>query len=162
MRLPNRWIREEGKTSRCEKVLVTIRLCNKHQPLAQHQQGEVTIQQQELNIKVGETDVAVTGIAGLSALVRIERRRRRYSSEASTLDLMLLLSAGGECIDDLEVLRGDRGLSQIIGCRVMDLRPRTSQERINVEQKHMILAEAQPSSATSREKHVTRPFCAFL
>jgi len=93
------------------------------------------IHQQELKVKVGETDVAVTGFAGLSALVgvghqtglvrdldrlvRVKRRRRGYSPGASVLDLMLLLSAGGECIDDLEVLRSDTGLSRLLGRRVM-------------------------------------------
>ena len=93
------------------------------------------IHQQELKVKVGETDAAVTGFAGLSAvvrvahqtglvrdldrLVRVKRRRRGYSPGASALDLMLLLSAGGECIEDLEVLRSDRGLSRLLRRRVM-------------------------------------------
>ena len=93
------------------------------------------IHQEELKIKVGETDVAVTGFAGLCALVRVahqtglvrdldrlvrvKRRRRGYSPGASALDLMLLLSAGGECMDDLEVLRSDKGLSRLLRRRVM-------------------------------------------
>jgi len=35
------------------------------------------------------------------------------------MDLMLLMCAGGECIDDLAVLREDRGLRRLLGRRVM-------------------------------------------
>lgn len=93
------------------------------------------IRQEEMKVKVGETRSAVTGFGGASALVvvahqtgmvaaldeqlRIKRRRRGYAPSASVMDLMLLLCAGGECIDDLAVLREDRGLCRLLGRRVM-------------------------------------------
>ena len=94
------------------------------------------IRQDELKVKVGETKSAVTGFGGVSALVgvayqtgmvdaldsrlqQVKRRCRGYAPSASVVDLMLLLCAGGECIDDLAVLREDRGLRRLLGRRVM-------------------------------------------
>jgi len=93
------------------------------------------IRQNELKIKVGETKLAVTGFGGASALVgvahqtgmvdalerrlRVKRRRRGYASSASVMDLVLLMCSGGECIDDLSVLREDKGLGRLLGRRVM-------------------------------------------
>ena len=89
------------------------------------------IRQDELKVKVGETKSAVTGFGGVSALVgvayqtgmadaldsrlqQVKRRCRGYAPSASVVDLMLLLCAGGECIDDLAVLREDRGLRRLL------------------------------------------------
>ena len=82
------------------------------------------IEQKELKVKVEATDAAVTAFAGASALVQVayqmgllcdldrlpgmKKRRRGFSPGASVLDLMLLSCLGGECIDDLAVLRADR------------------------------------------------------
>jgi len=93
------------------------------------------IRQDELKIKLVETKSAVTGFGGASALVTVanqtgmldaldrglnlKRRRRGYSPSASVMDLMLLMCAGGECIDDLAVLREDRGLRRLLGRGVM-------------------------------------------
>ena len=72
------------------------------------------IEQRELRVKIKERGMAVTGRAGLGALVKVaqsggviedlerrlgwmKRRSRGYSVSASVFDLMLLMCAGGEC-----------------------------------------------------------------
>jgi len=93
------------------------------------------IEQRELKVKVDETDAAVTAFGGASALVQVahqtgllcgldrlpglKKRRRGFSPGTSVLDLMLLSCLGGECIDDLAVLRADRGLRRLLGRPVM-------------------------------------------
>ena len=94
------------------------------------------IRQDELRVKVKETEAAVSGFGGLSGLIKVaqvsgmlselerrlggmKRRRRGYCLSAKALDLMLLMCAGGECIDDLSMLRSDRGLKRLLGRAVM-------------------------------------------
>jgi hypothetical protein len=93
------------------------------------------IRQERIGLKVEETDVAVTGFGGVSALVNLghemglfkdvdgllppKERDRGYSASASVFDLMLIPCAGGECIDDLAVLRADRGLERLLRRKVM-------------------------------------------
>jgi len=93
------------------------------------------IRQSELRFKVGETDAALTGFGGAAALVNLahdtgmladldrcvelKQRRRGFACSASVTDLMLLMCSGGQCIDDLEVLRQDKGLSRLLGRSMM-------------------------------------------
>jgi hypothetical protein len=72
-----------------------------------------------------------TGRAGITLLVEASRRlglpesvnrqvkvrlRDRGFDEATMVESFLLLNAaGGECLDDFEVLREDQGLSELIG-----------------------------------------------
>ena len=93
------------------------------------------IRQAKIRVKVEETDAAVTGLAGVPALVNLahemglfkdvdafvppKERDRGYAPSASVLDLMLIPCAGGECIDDLGVLRADQGLQRLLRRSVM-------------------------------------------
>jgi len=93
------------------------------------------IRQARVRVKVEETDAAVTGLAGIPALVNLahemglfkdvdalvpaKERDRGYAPSASVLDLMLIPCAGGECIDDLAVLRADEGLQRLLRRSVM-------------------------------------------
>jgi len=93
------------------------------------------IRQQEIKVKVGETNQAITGFAGagllakvaeetglllwLDRFVSVKLRQRGYAPSATVLDLMLVSLLGGECIDDLEVLRRDLGLKQLLGRQVI-------------------------------------------
>jgi hypothetical protein len=56
---------------------------------------------------------------GLPEMVRREVKYRQrsggYSEAAQVEALVLLLAAGGECLDDLEVLRQDAGLCRLLG-----------------------------------------------
>lgn len=88
------------------------------------------IRQKTIEVKVQPSEMAVTGFAGAAALVRlaqetgllaeldrrlaVKRRRRGLSPGTSVLDLMLLSCVGGECIDDLEILRSDGGLKRLL------------------------------------------------
>jgi len=47
--------------------------------------------------------------------VKIRERRSGYSEQEHVEALVLLLAAGGECLDDLQVLGADRGLLQLLG-----------------------------------------------
>lgn len=93
------------------------------------------IRQGWVGVKVEETDAAVTGLGGVPVLVNVademglfkdvdallppKERDRGYSPSASVFDLMLIPFAGGECIDDLAVLRADQGLERLLHRRVM-------------------------------------------
>lgn len=93
------------------------------------------IRQGWVGVKVEETDAAVTGLGGVPVLVNVademglfkdvdallppKERDRGYSPSASVFDLMLIPFAGGECIDDLAVLRADEGLERLLHRRVM-------------------------------------------
>jgi hypothetical protein len=88
-----------------------------------------------IGVKVEETDAAVTGLGGVPVLVNLahemgllkdvdallpaKERDRGYSASASVFDLMLIPWAGGECIDDLGVLRADQGLERLLHRKVM-------------------------------------------
>jgi hypothetical protein len=93
------------------------------------------IRQGRVGVKVAETDAAVTGLGGVPTLVNLahemglfkdvdlllppKERKRGYSPSAAVFDLMLIPFAGGECIDDLDVVRADRGLEQVLRRPVM-------------------------------------------
>jgi hypothetical protein len=51
----------------------------------------------------------------IDAEISIKQRRRGYSESETLLGLIYNLIAGGECLDDLEVLRGDGGTLQLLG-----------------------------------------------
>jgi hypothetical protein len=77
----------------------------------------------------------VTGLGGVPALVNLghelgllkdvdallppKERDRGYAPSAAVFDLMLIPFAGGECIDDLAVLRADAGLEKLLHRPVM-------------------------------------------
>ncbi len=93
------------------------------------------IRQKPIQVKIKESDVPMTSFAGAGVLVQLahqtgllaelerhlplKQRRRGLSAGTSVLDLMLLSCAGGECIDDLEILRSDRGLRRLLNRPVM-------------------------------------------
>lgn len=93
------------------------------------------IRQSRVAVKVAETDAAATGLGGVPGLVNLghemglfkdtdallppKERNRGYSASASVFDLMLIPLAGGECIDDLAVLRADQGLGRLLHRKVM-------------------------------------------
>lgn len=93
------------------------------------------IRQSRVAVKVAETEAAVTGLGGVPGLVNLahemglfkdvdallppKERNRGYSAGASVFDLMLVPLAGGECIDDLAVLRADQGLERLLHRKVM-------------------------------------------
>lgn len=85
-------------------------------------------------VEVGAEDAAVTGRAGLplaletmralgleAAIVQHVRVRERQSgyTEAEKIEaLVLLLAAGGDCLDDIAVLQADGGLRRLLGRRL--------------------------------------------
>jgi len=93
------------------------------------------IRQARIGIKVGETDAAVTGLGVVPVLVNLAHEmgffknvdallppkewERGYSPSASVFDLMLTPFTGGECLDDLAVLRADHGLERLLHRKVM-------------------------------------------
>ena len=93
------------------------------------------ITQGAISVKVDETDAAVTNFPGVVALSNMgtrlglfedldevlprKERRRGFSNSAAVFDLMCVVLSGGSCIDDLEVLRRDQGLSRLLGRKVM-------------------------------------------
>jgi hypothetical protein len=93
------------------------------------------IRQARIGVKVEETDAAVTGLGGVPALVNLahemglfrdvdafvppKERDRGYSPSVSVFDLMLIPLAGGQCVDDLAVLRADQGLERLLHRKVM-------------------------------------------
>ena len=93
------------------------------------------IRQARIGVKVEETDAAVTGLGGMPALVNLahetgllrdldallpaKERRRGYTPSTAAFDLMLIPFSGGECIDDLAVLRADQGLERPLRRKVM-------------------------------------------
>lgn len=47
--------------------------------------------------------------------VRVRERERGFSEAEKTASLVLLQAAGGECLDDINVLRADEGLTRLLG-----------------------------------------------
>lgn len=47
--------------------------------------------------------------------VKVRKRERGFSEVEKTEALVLLMAAGGECLDDINVLRGDEGLCRLLG-----------------------------------------------
>ena len=93
------------------------------------------IRQARIGVKVEETEAAVTGLGGIPALVNLahetgllrdldallpaKERRRGYTPSTAAFDLMLIAFSGGECIDDLVVVRADQGLERLLHRKVM-------------------------------------------
>ena len=55
----------------------------------------------------------------LDALLPAKERRRGYTPSTAAFDLMLIAFSGGECIDDLVVVRADQGLERLLHRKVM-------------------------------------------
>lgn len=93
------------------------------------------IRQGSISVKVGETDAAVTNFAGvvplanlskrlglfedLDALLPGKQRNRGLAPSAAVFDLMCIPLSGGQCIEDLDRLRKDKGLERLLGRTVM-------------------------------------------
>lgn len=90
------------------------------------------IAQEAIRVKVVEEGVSVTGFTGVVALSkhaqamglfgdaerhlgRVKEHQRGRSASSNLFDLMMLPCAGGGCIDDLDALRADGGLCQLLG-----------------------------------------------
>ena len=56
---------------------------------------------------------------GLDDLIReeikIQKRKRGYSEAKKVESLVLLMAAGGECVDDIKMLQADAGLCRLVG-----------------------------------------------
>ena len=82
-------------------------------------------------VEVDQHSDRVTGRAGLALVaetmralglpqmirraIKIRQRSRGYAEAAQVEALVLLLASGGECLDDLDVLRKDTGLCRLLG-----------------------------------------------
>ena len=82
-------------------------------------------------IEVVDDDATLTGHAGLPLVLETMRalgvsevldsalgirRRNNGATDAQKAEaLVLLMAAGGECVDDIEVLRADKGLMRLCG-----------------------------------------------
>jgi hypothetical protein len=49
--------------------------------------------------------------------VRVQKRRSGYSEADKGESVMTLMASGGDCVDDIEVLRADEGLCRLLGGR---------------------------------------------
>jgi len=47
--------------------------------------------------------------------IRVRKRHRGYSESQKVEALVLLMAAGGECVDDIQVLKADAGLCRLVG-----------------------------------------------
>jgi hypothetical protein len=63
---------------------------------------------------------AALGLAGLLDRITVKKRRRGYSPAQQALALSETLIAGGDCLDDAALLRGDTGQQQLRGYAVPD------------------------------------------
>ena len=61
---------------------------------------------------LAETFRALGGINSAKAHLNGKRRERGYSEAERIESFLLLLAAGGECLDDFDLLRGDQGLAR--------------------------------------------------
>ena len=56
---------------------------------------------------------------GLNRLIRdhvhVRERERGYSEAKKIEALVLLMASGGDCIDDIEILKADHGLCRLVG-----------------------------------------------
>ena len=75
-------------------------------------------------------NVAITGRAGLVLMVemfrslgldrivasevRVKERKRGFTETEMVEEFLLMLTAGGECLDDFDVLAGDDGLAKLL------------------------------------------------
>lgn len=89
------------------------------------------IQQSLPGFKLDFTSRSVSSFSGLSLvalvgerlgvwddvgrLVCLKERRRGHTASEAVMDMALLMAAGGECLDDLEMLRGDAALRKLLG-----------------------------------------------
>ena len=96
------------------------------------------IRQGSISVKLGETDAAVTNFPGVVALANlgkrlgllddldvllpVKQRKRGLASSAAVFDLMCIPLSGGQCIEDLDQLRQDKGLERLLGRSVMPSR----------------------------------------
>jgi hypothetical protein len=110
-------------------------ICSRKKKQATTDEVRIMIRQERVRVKVAGTDGAVTGLGGVPVLVNLaqsmglfkdvdallpgKERDRGYSPSAAVFDLMLIPCAGGECIDDLGVLRADYGLERLLRRKVM-------------------------------------------
>lgn len=51
----------------------------------------------------------------IERLVKVRQRQRGYGESEVIEAFVVLLAGGGECLDDIDVLRGDRGLERLLG-----------------------------------------------
>ena len=93
------------------------------------------IRQSAISVKLEESKIFATNFPGVVPLARLaesfglfrdleellpaKQRRRGYSNSQSVFDLMCIPFAGGECIEDLDRLRADAGLSRLLGRKVI-------------------------------------------
>ena len=93
------------------------------------------ILQDSISVQLGETDSEATNFPGvvplanlaselgmlgdLDRLLPAKERNRGFGNSASVFDLMTIPLAGGQCIDDLAQLRQDKGLTRLLGRKVM-------------------------------------------
>jgi hypothetical protein len=54
----------------------------------------------------------------IAASVRVRQRASGYTETEKVEALVLLLAAGGTCLDDIEVLKADQGLTRLLGRRL--------------------------------------------
>lgn len=47
--------------------------------------------------------------------IRVRKRKRGYSESEKVEALVLLIAAGGECVDDIQMLKADAGLCRLVG-----------------------------------------------
>jgi hypothetical protein len=96
---------------------------------------KMMIRQGSISVKVAETDAAVTNFPGvvplanlgerlgmfsdLESLLPSKERNRGFSNSAAVFDLMCIALSGGQCIEDLDQLRQDKGLARLLGRSVM-------------------------------------------
>lgn len=89
------------------------------------------IQQSLPGFKLDFTSRRVSSFSGLSLValtgerlgvwddidrqVRLKERRRGHTTSEVVMDMALLMVAGGECLDDLEMLRRDAALGKLLG-----------------------------------------------
>ena len=93
------------------------------------------IRQRSISVKLDETDAAVTNFPGVVPLAGLAEqlglfatledsmptkvRKRGFSNSQAVFDLMCIALSGGSCIDDLDCLRTDKGLTRLLGRKVM-------------------------------------------
>lgn len=63
---------------------------------------------------LAETFRALGGLESVERHLHGKQRERGYSDAQMVESFVLLLSAGGECLDDFDLLRGDRGLVRLM------------------------------------------------
>jgi len=96
---------------------------------------KIMIHQDAIAVKVEATDSAVTNFPGvvplsnmakrlglfadLDLLLPAKERARGLSNSAAVFDLMCIPLSGGQCIEDLDRLRQDRGLTRLLERSVM-------------------------------------------